>query len=101
MFVGKKSKKMCVLSQLFWIFCTFLIVVKSCYAGLPWEGPLETVRESLTGPVAKGVCVITVAVTGVMIAMGEGGAAGRKLLQLICGLAMALLAIGFIDGLGL
>lgn len=96
-----ENKKRFVWQQVIWVLVAWLFILKSCYAGLPWEGPLETVKESLTGPVAKGVCVITVAVTGIMIGMGEGGAAGRKLLQLICGLAMALLAIGFIDGLGL
>lgn len=63
-------------------------------AALPWEGPLEELEESITGPVAKGITAIVVCVCGVMIAMGEGGASGRLALRLIFGLA---LAIGFMQ----
>lgn len=59
---------------------------------LPWDGPLQTLEDSLTGTVATAITAITVCVTGMMIAMGEGGAAGRVALRLIFGLA---LAIGF------
>lgn len=61
---------------------------------MPWDGPLQELRNSITGTAAKAICAITVCVTGVMIGMGEGGAAGRKALQLVFGLA---LAIGFMQ----
>lgn len=61
---------------------------------LPWETPMETLRDSLTNTVAKAICAIVVCVTGVMISMGEGGAAGRVALRLVFGLA---LAIGFLQ----
>lgn len=63
-------------------------------AALPWEGPLEELEESITGPVARGITAIVVCFCGVMIAMGEGGASGRLALRLIFGLA---LAIGFMQ----
>lgn len=62
------------------------------YASLPWEEPLTELKESITGTVAKAICAIVVCVTGVMIGMGEGGAAGRIALRLVFGLA---LAVGF------
>ncbi len=68
----------------------FMVAASRCYAGMPWEGPLETIQESVTGPVATGVCTIIVVITGIAIACGEGGGAGRRLLQGICGLALAL-----------
>ena len=71
-----------------------------CYAAMPWEGPLETIQESVTGPVATGVCTIIVVVTGIAIACGEGGGAGRRLLQGVCGLALALGVASFISSLG-
>ena len=63
-------------------------------AALPWEGPLEELEESITGTVAKVITAIVVCVSGMMIAMGEGGAAGRLALRLVFGLA---LAIGFMQ----
>lgn len=63
-------------------------------AALPWEGPLEELKSSITGTVAKAICAIVVCVTGVMIGMGEGGQAGRVALRLVFGLA---LAIGFMQ----
>ena len=32
-----------------------VFAAQSAYAALPWEDPLDTVVESLTGPVAQGV----------------------------------------------
>ena len=71
-----------------------------CYAAMPWEGPLETIQESVTGPVATGVCTIIVVVTGIAIACGEGGGAGRRLLQGVYGLALALGVASFISSFG-
>lgn len=71
-----------------------IIEPSSTSAALPWEGPLEELKSSITGTVAKAICAIVVCVTGVMIGMGEGGAAGRIALRLVFGLA---LAIGFMQ----
>ena len=95
----KKIDALMVMGILTGVMIMESFLPKICLA-LPWEGPLETVRDSLTGPVAKAVCIITVCITGVMIAMGEGGAAGRTMLQLICGIALALFAVTFISELG-
>lgn len=63
-------------------------------AALPWEGPLEELKSSITGTVAKAITAIVVCVCGLMISMGEGGASGRIALRLVFGLA---LAIGFMQ----
>lgn len=57
---------------------------------LPWEAPLETLSKSLTGPVAQFVSLIVVVVTGLMIAFGEVGGAGKKMLQIVFGIAVGL-----------
>lgn len=75
----------------------FMLTGSRCYASMAWEGPLTTIKESITGPVATGVCTIIVVITGIMIGCGEGGAAGRKLLMLVCGLSMALAVASFIS----
>lgn len=69
-------------------------------ASLPWEGPLETIYNSLTGKVARYVTGIVIVGTGIMIGSSEGGGAARKGLQLVFGLALALGAIQFIELFG-
>ena len=38
--------------------------------GLPWEGPLEQIQESITGPVAGAIALAAVAVAGGMLIFG-------------------------------
>jgi type IV secretion system protein VirB2 len=38
--------------------------------GLPWETPLETVKQSLTGPVAAGISVVGIAAGGMALVFG-------------------------------
>jgi len=75
----------------------FLAQMSIASAEMPWEGPLSEIQASVTGPVATGVCTIIVVITGIAISCGEGGGAGRRLLQGICGLALALGVASFIS----
>jgi len=38
--------------------------------GLPWETPLQTVKQSLTGPVAAGISVVGIAAGGMALVFG-------------------------------
>jgi type IV secretory pathway VirB2 component (pilin) len=38
--------------------------------GLPWETPLQTVQQSLTGPVAAGISVVGIAAGGMALVFG-------------------------------
>ncbi len=38
--------------------------------GLPWETPLQTFRDSITGPVALTIAVLAIAVAGSMLIFG-------------------------------
>ncbi len=38
--------------------------------GLPWEGPLQQIQESITGPVAGFIALAAVAVAGGMLIFG-------------------------------
>ncbi|MCY4329363.1 MAG: TrbC/VirB2 family protein [Endozoicomonadaceae bacterium] len=64
--------------------------------GMPWEGPLEKVVDSLTGPVAKMVGVVIIVIAGLGIAMGEAGSGVRKLFQVVLGLGIAFSAASII-----
>jgi type IV secretion system protein VirB2 len=64
-------------------------------AGMPWEGPLQRIVNSLTGPVAKGIGIIAIVVAGLGLAFGEGGGGTRKLIGIVFGLAVAFTAGSF------
>ena len=64
-------------------------------AGMPWEGPLDRLLQSLTGPVAKAVGVFAIVGLGFGIAFSEGGSGLRKALWVVLGLAIAFSATSF------
>lgn len=66
-------------------------------ASMPWEGPLDTVMQSLSGPVAKAVGIIAIVLTGLGFAFAEGGSALRKGIGIVFGLAIAFTATTFIS----
>jgi len=40
-------------------------------SGLPWEGPLMTIQDSLTGPVATAIAVIALFAAGAALVFGD------------------------------
>jgi type IV secretory pathway VirB2 component (pilin) len=66
-------------------------------AAMPWETPLQTVENSLAGPVAKAVGIIAIVVTGLGFAFAEGGSTMRKGIGIVFGLAIAFTATTFIS----
>ena len=66
-------------------------------ASMPWETPLQTVQDSLAGPVAKAIGIIAIVVTGLGFAFAEGGSAMRKGVGIVFGLAIAFTATTFIS----
>lgn len=61
-------------------------------SGMPWEDPLNQITDSLTGPVARSVGLIALAITGLTLAMGEAGGIFRRLVQVVFGLSIAFSA---------
>ena len=64
-------------------------------SGMPWEGPLQSILESIEGPVAKILATIVIILTGLGLAFGESGGGMRKLLQIVFGLSIAFAATSF------
>ena len=64
---------------------------------MPWEGPLDTIMQSLSGPVAKAVGIIAIVLTGLGFAFAEGGSALRKGIGIVFGLAVAFTATTFVS----
>jgi type IV secretory pathway VirB2 component (pilin) len=79
-----------------WVFCG--IAHAQSGGGLPWEGPLQTLQTSLTGPVAKAIGVIALAVSGGMLAFGgELSDFTKRILMVVLALSVMLLANNFMN----
>jgi type IV secretion system protein VirB2 len=64
-------------------------------SGMPWEAPLQRILESIEGPVAKVVAVVTIIMTGLSLAFGDMGGGVRRLVQIVFGLSIAFAATSF------
>ncbi len=79
---------------------TALLMSGAAYAataggGMPWEGPLTAVLDSITGPVARIIAILIIVATGFTLAFGDVGQGFKKLLQILFGLAIAFAAASF------
>ena len=64
-------------------------------SGMPWEGPLQQVVQSITGPVVQAAAVVAVVIFGAGIAMSENGSSMRRGLGIMFGLCIAFAASTF------
>ncbi|ODT75375.1 MAG: conjugal transfer protein TrbC [Pelagibacterium sp. SCN 64-44] len=64
-------------------------------SSMPWEAPLQSILESIEGPVAKIVAVIIIIVTGLTLAFGDTGGGFRRLIQIVFGISIAFTASSF------
>lgn len=79
------------------LLTTFLLTAPARAAGssMPWEAPLQSILQSIEGPVAKIVAVIIIIVTGLTLAFGDTGGGFRRLIQIVFGLSIAFAASSF------
>jgi type IV secretion system protein VirB2 len=64
-------------------------------SSMPWEAPLQSILESIEGPVAKILSVIVIIVTGLTLAFGDSSGGFRRLIQIVFGLSIAFAASSF------
>jgi type IV secretion system protein VirB2 len=64
-------------------------------SSMPWEAPLQSILESIEGPVAKIIAVIIIIVTGLTLAFGDTSGGFRRLIQIVFGLSIAFAASSF------
>ena len=64
-------------------------------SSMPWEAPLQSILESIQGPVARIVAVIIIIATGLALAFGDTSGGFRKLIQIVFGLSIAFAASSF------
>jgi type IV secretory pathway VirB2 component (pilin) len=63
-------------------------------AQLPWEQAVQVLQTSFTGPIAKGLSLVSIVVGGLMFAFGEGQSK-RALAGILFGVGMAIGAENF------
>lgn len=64
-------------------------------SSMPWEAPLQSILESIEGPVAKIIAVIVIITTGLALAFGDTSGGLRRLIQIVFGLSIAFAASSF------
>jgi type IV secretory pathway VirB2 component (pilin) len=76
---------------------TALMLAPAYAAGssMPWEGPLQTILESIEGPVAKIFAVVIIILTGIGLAFGDTSGGIRRFIQIVFGLSIAFAASSF------
>lgn len=75
-----------------------LILTPAAHASgssMPWEAPLQSILQSIEGPVAKIIAVIVIIATGLALAFGDTSGGFRRLIQIVFGLSIAFAASSF------
>lgn len=62
---------------------------------MPWEAPLQSILDSIEGPVAKIIAIIIIISTGLTQAFGDSNGGFRRLIQIVFGLSIAFAASSF------
>lgn len=68
-------------------------------SGMPWEGPLNTILDSVQGPVARVFILISIIVCGLGMAFGEHGGGFKKIMGIAFGGAIVIGAVSFVSTL--
>jgi type IV secretory pathway VirB2 component (pilin) len=71
-----------------------LVPVSSYAQASPWEAAVNALMTSFTGPIARGLSLVSIVVGGITFAFGEGGSK-RLLAGILFGVGMALSAVNF------
>ncbi len=81
-----------------WVAVIALMTTPAAHASgssMPWEAPLQSILESIEGPVAKILAVIIIIITGLTLAFGDTSGGFRRLIQIVFGLSIAFAASSF------
>ena len=80
---------------LLWALGAILFLPASSYAqASPWENAVNVLMVSFTGPIARGLSLVSIVVGGVTFAFGEGGSK-RLLAGIVFGVGMAIGAVNY------
>lgn len=75
-----------------------LIPTPSYAQASPWENAVNALMISFTGPIARGLSLVSIVVGGLTFAFGEGGSK-RLVAGILFGVGMAIGAVNFMGWL--
>jgi type IV secretion system protein VirB2 len=79
-------------------FLSFAVLAPEASAGtgggaLPWESPLQTIADSISGPVAYAISLIGIVVAGAMLVWGgEINEFARRIIMLVLVISLIIFA---------
>ncbi|MHB1952322.1 MAG: TrbC/VirB2 family type IV secretion system protein [Sulfobacillus sp.] len=95
-----KTRLVGVAGLTIWVYAGAALAATN--GGLPWDGPVQTLQNDLTGPIATGISVVAFLAAGAALVFGEElGGIAKKALFVVMGVAMIVLGNGFLSALGL
>ena len=77
-----------------WVMVVLVLLSASfAYAstdtGMPWESPLKTLKDSISGPVAFAISIIAIVVSGALLIFGgEIGEFARRMVMVVLVIAL-------------
>ena len=81
------------------VAATGLVLAASAFAqgpgGSPWENAVNVLQLAFTSPIARGLSLVAIVVSGLTFAFGEGGSK-RVLAGVLFGVGMAIAAVNFL-----
>jgi type IV secretion system protein VirB2 len=78
-----------------WFLLLAVGSLQAAGSSMPWEAPLQSILDSVQGPVARIIAVIIIIVTGLTLAFGDTSGGFRRLIQIVFGLSIAFAASSF------
>ena len=67
------------------------------HAASPWVNAVDVLMEAFTGPIARGLALVSIVIGGLMWAFGEG--TKHTLAGILFGVGMAIGAVNFMEWL--
>lgn len=94
---GRQSRDVTLFVRRFGFLSLLLAAgaLQAAGSSMPWEAPLQSILDSVQGPVARIVAVIIIVVTGLTLAFGDTSGGFRRLIQIVFGLSIAFAASSF------
>ncbi len=89
------SRRLAASTALVTIMTMATVPARASGSSMPWEAPLQSILESIEGPVAKMIAVIIIIFAGMALAFGDTSGGFRRLIQIVFGLSIAFAASSF------
>ena len=81
-----------------WVVAISLLAPVTLWAQSPWLQAITVLENAFTGPIARGLALISIVCGGLMFAFGEGGSK-KAMAGIIFGVGMAVGAVNFLGWL--